>query len=94
MNMSLASQAIRRLYAAKGSWKSVALATGVSYSWLCKFAEGRILNPSVQRIERILWYFEQLDTDSIRERVQKRRQLPITPSSPSIWPTGEETPDE
>ena len=92
--MSLTSQALRRLQAAKGSWRSIASATNVSYSWLCKFAEGRILNPSVQRIERILWYFEQMDTRSIRECIQKYRQLPITPSSPPSRPTGEEPPDE
>ncbi|MBU2774794.1 helix-turn-helix domain-containing protein [Acidithiobacillus ferrooxidans] len=94
MNMSLSSQAIRRLLAAKGSWVSIALATGVSYSWLCKFAHGRIPNPSVQRIERILWYFEEMDALSIQELVQSRQKLPITPPSPQSGPTGEETTDE
>lgn len=94
MDISLTSQAIRRLQAVKGSWGTVAEATGVSYSWLCKFAQGRIPNPSVRRIEHILWYFNQLDTQVIRRHVQKRRQSPTSSLLPQSWPTHEESPNE
>lgn len=93
MDMSLSSQAIRRLLAAKGSWVSIAPATNVSYSWLCKFAQGRIPNPSVQRIERILGYFEEKDALSSQEFVQSRKKKPITPPSPPSAPTCGETTD-
>lgn len=36
---------LQLLQARKGSWQAVAAASGVSYSWLSKFANGRIENP-------------------------------------------------
>jgi hypothetical protein len=95
MTMSLSSRAIRRLLAAKGSWARIALATSVSYSWLCKFAEGRILNPSVQRIERILWYFEEMDALSIPRTRSKPPKTPYNLTKPPHQcRPGEETADE
>lgn len=94
MDISLTSQVIRRLQAVKGSWRAVAEDTGVSYSWLCKFAQGHISNPGARRIERILWYFEQQDKQVIRRHIQKCRQT----SKPSFLAQSrsisEESPNE
>lgn len=51
-------------------------------------------NGAVRREELRPDIFGPLDTESIRESVQKLRQLPITPSSPPIRPIDEESHDE
>lgn len=37
----------------KGQWPSVAERTGVSYSWITKFAQGRIPNPGVATLRKL-----------------------------------------
>ena len=43
----------RQLDALKGRWPEVCDRADVSYSWLCKFAQGRIPDPGVQRLVRL-----------------------------------------
>ena len=44
---------IRGLQAEKGNWRGIADACGVSYSWLCKVAQGHIKNPSIRQLEAV-----------------------------------------
>lgn len=37
----------------KGEWPKLARSAKVSYSWLCKFAQGKMGNPGVRPIERL-----------------------------------------
>ena len=45
------------LQACKGTWVEVADETGLDYSWLTKLAQGRIPDPSVNKIQRLADYF-------------------------------------
>lgn len=47
-------QQVRRLLnSRKGQWKVIAAATGISYSWVAKFAQGHISNPGYQRLRNL-----------------------------------------
>jgi transcriptional regulator with XRE-family HTH domain len=37
----------------RGQWKAIEQATGVSYSWLSKFARGKITNPGYATLKRL-----------------------------------------
>ena len=45
MNTNLDQSVLRLLDARRGDWQAVAEQSGVSYSWLSKFANGHIGNP-------------------------------------------------
>ena len=45
MNTNLDQSVLRLLDARRGDWQAVAEQSGVSYSWLSKFANGHINNP-------------------------------------------------
>lgn len=38
----------------RGHWKAIAPSLGVSYSWLSKFARGRIENPGYAKLRHVL----------------------------------------
>jgi len=46
------------LNARKGEWPSICKQTGLGYSWLTKFAQGRIPSPGVGRIEKLSQFLE------------------------------------
>lgn len=45
--------AIKELQRLKGDWKAIADASGVTYSWLCKFAQDKIPNPGVLTLHKL-----------------------------------------
>jgi transcriptional regulator with XRE-family HTH domain len=47
-----------RLTAAKGQWPTICRETGLRYSWLSKFAQDRIPNPGITKIQRLADYFQ------------------------------------
>lgn len=47
------------LQARKGAWPAVARETDLDYSWLTKLAQGRIPDPSVNKIQRLADYFRE-----------------------------------
>jgi len=57
--MSLISSVRSELLSRKGEWPRIATATSNSYSWLCKFAQGRMTNPGVRRLEAIDKYLRE-----------------------------------
>ncbi len=58
----------------RGQWQAIASATGVSYSWLSKFARGKITNPGYATLSRLHEY--------LRERPVMPPPLP--PVSPPV----------
>lgn len=44
---------LRLLQARKGEWQAVAASSGVSYSWLSKFANGHIDNPGFGTLTKL-----------------------------------------
>jgi transcriptional regulator with XRE-family HTH domain len=54
MPARLDDQIRRLLNKRRGDWPRIAAASGVSYSWLTKLAQGTLANPSYMRLERVL----------------------------------------
>jgi predicted transcriptional regulator len=52
--MNLLEKTINQLQSHKGDWVELARQADVSYSWITKLANGKIPNPSVITIERLL----------------------------------------
>jgi transcriptional regulator with XRE-family HTH domain len=50
----------------RGAWKQVAEASGVSYSWLSKFANGHIENPGYATLSRLFDYLSSTAPDLAR----------------------------
>jgi hypothetical protein len=48
---------IAMLQATKGQWRRVAASSGVPYDTLWKIAEGRIANPTVDTLQKLIDYF-------------------------------------
>ena len=47
-----------RLNACKGTWPKVCEETGLDYSWLTKFAQGKIPNPGYAKISTLKGHFQ------------------------------------
>lgn len=45
------------LRARRGTWREICEATGISYWWMTKFANGRFAEPGVSKIEALRAYF-------------------------------------
>jgi len=48
------------LHSHKGDWPAICSATGLSYWWLTKFAQGRIRDPGLSKVERLQVYLAAL----------------------------------
>ena len=53
MSVNLDRTVLALLEARKGDWQTVATVSGVSYSWLSKFANGHIGNPGFQTLTKL-----------------------------------------
>lgn len=53
MPQKLDSKVRAQLLLRRGTWTSLAADAEVSYSWVCKFAAGRIENPGYARLQRL-----------------------------------------
>lgn len=51
--MSLISDVRTKLIKKKGAWPAISRQAGVSYSWLTKFAQGKIENPGARQLESV-----------------------------------------
>lgn len=60
MTETLLAYVMRELRTRKGSWPSVARDTKLDYSWLTKLAQGKIDDPSVNKIQRLADHFRGL----------------------------------
>jgi predicted transcriptional regulator len=54
--LDLTHQTKRYLASMKGQWPMVAKNCGVKHQFICRFMDGRIVDPRVSKIERILGY--------------------------------------
>ncbi|CAN7399415.1 hypothetical protein [Paraburkholderia terricola] len=56
--MSLVTTLRSELNARKGDWPAVCRQTNLSYWWMTKFAQGRIENPGIRKLETLQAHFE------------------------------------
>lgn len=61
MQINLDRDVLTKLEARRGDWQSIARTSGVSYSWLSKFANGHIGNPGYSTLKKLM---EALNTDA------------------------------
>ncbi len=47
----------QRLDECKGNWPAVCEQTGLDYSWLTKFAQGKIPNPGFAKVQTLAAHF-------------------------------------
>ncbi len=53
MNIDLDQKVLALLELRRGEWQAVATKSGVSYSWLSKFANGHIDNPGLTTLKKL-----------------------------------------
>jgi transcriptional regulator with XRE-family HTH domain len=53
MNPSLDTKIRTALESKRGDWQTIASESGVSYSWLSKFANGHIPNPGYETLKKL-----------------------------------------
>lgn len=53
MKHDLDTQLKARLSRVKGDWPVIAQKSGLSYSWVCKFAVGQISNPGYETLRKL-----------------------------------------
>jgi len=56
--VNYSEQAKTFLSSMKGNWPKVAVDAGVQHQFICRFMDGRIKDPRVSKIEKILSYAE------------------------------------
>ena len=49
---------LNKLKASIGKWPAICQETGITYSWITKFAQGRIPSPGFDKIETLTHYFK------------------------------------
>lgn len=54
--MEINTYVVNELQRRKGEWRRIAEDNGFSYSWLAKYAQGRIRGPSVHRVQKLYDY--------------------------------------
>jgi hypothetical protein len=59
----LLGQMKSRLALAKGRWPLICATAGVDYVWLTKVMQGRIKDPGVFRVERVIDALNRLDQE-------------------------------
>lgn len=59
---SLLHQMKTRLNAAKGRWPTIVAEADVDYVWLAKVMQGRIKDPGITRVERVINALNSLDS--------------------------------
>jgi len=62
MDILKITEHVRSQVVAYGKYSVIADESGVTYSWLTKFADGRITNPTIANIHKLQNFFsEQMD---------------------------------
>lgn len=54
----------QRLKARLGQYPVIVRETGLTYSWLQKFANGRINNPTINSLDRLIQYLDETESSS------------------------------
>ncbi len=66
MSTQLDTEVLRLLEARRGEWKQIADGSGVSYSWLSKFANGHIDNPGFATLTKLHGYLAKSEAQPAR----------------------------
>lgn len=51
----------RRVSAARGRWPAIAAEAGLEYQWLSKVMQGRIADPGVIKVERVIAALDRIE---------------------------------
>lgn len=65
MNILNRTQEIRDKTRSYGRYRFVADKSNVSYEWLCKFAVGKIINPTVENVYKLEQFFLNIEIEEI-----------------------------
>jgi hypothetical protein len=57
--MTLHDYVQSELQARKGTWQQICAETQLDYSWLSKFAQGKIAEPGIHKVQRLADHFKQ-----------------------------------
>ena len=60
-NESMLTVMKRRVSVARGRWPVIAAEAGLEYQWLSKVMQGRIADPGVLKVERILAAIDRIE---------------------------------
>lgn len=71
MEQGILEFVLQQLEARRGTWREIARLlepddTDSYYSWLTKVAQGRIPDPSVNKIQRLADYFRGIEREKVR----------------------------
>lgn len=80
MDIDLDTKVREALIARRGDWQAIAAASGVSHSWLSKFANGHIPNPGYATLKRLASHLlpPSVVKPAIPTSSKKRGARPIT----------------
>lgn len=65
--MTTVSELQQRLQARTGEWPSIAKAAGLSYWWVMKIGQGKIPEPGITKVTRLIAELDARDGDSPQE---------------------------
>lgn len=85
MISSLLPMTRQRLKARLGQYPVIVRETGLTYSWLQKFANGRINNPTINSLDRLIQYLDETESSSILTRLNPQAKTTTSAApKPSI----------
>jgi len=94
MNASIVIAARNRLNKQRGQWLMLTTNSGISYSWLSKFARGHITNPRVGTLDRLTASLDEVERatfdhvygNAALPRAQRQRSARAAGDSPVAPP--------
>ncbi len=84
MKQDLDERVRELLHKRRGDWKAVADGSGVSYSWLSKFANGHITNPGYSTLRK-LESFLKLAAKAAPSSPAPAREAPVMRATKSVY---------
>lgn len=75
--MDTSSQMRASLQSRRGDWPTLCKATGLSYWWVTKFAQGRIREPGLSKIERLQRYIADNPLPAAADAQQAEQAAPV-----------------
>lgn len=79
MDIIKITENVRDKAKAFGRYRFVAGKSGVSYEWLVKFAVGKIPNPTIENINKLIVFFNDHDTSNSSKQNFNRRDSDKNP---------------
>lgn len=66
MTTSLVTDARKRLRVFQGQYPAISRSTGLSYSWLTKFAQGKMTNPTLRNLGPLLDALDSMEAEQAK----------------------------